>query len=181
MAQYVAFDANVEVMGQTIISVVNALPTGQETRLAILKRHKITPQEGVWYKQQAWLDAFKEMATEIGDRTLFAIGKAIPEHAAFPPQIDNLQKALSAIDVAYQMNHRNGAIGKYTLTHFDEKKREATMVCNNPYPSEFDRGIISAMLRRFRPKDSFKYDVVTDVSAKSRLKGDDSCTYRVTW
>src|SRR5690242_12861713 len=70
MAQYVAFDSSVEVMGQTIISVVNALPTGQETRMAILKRHKIVPQEGVWYKQQSWLDAFKEMATEIGDRTL---------------------------------------------------------------------------------------------------------------
>lgn len=181
MAQFIAFDPNVEVNGQTILSVVNALPTGQESRLAILKKHGITPEEGKWYKQQSWLNAFKALSTEIGDKTIFAIGKTIPEHAVFPPQIDTLQKALSAIDIAYHMNHRNGEIGTYMLTHFDEKKREAIMVCNNPYPSEFDRGIITTMLRRFKPKDSYKYDVVTDLSKKSRVKGDDSCTYVVTW
>lgn len=181
MAQFIAFDPNVEVNGQTILSVVNAISVGQQTRLAVLKKQGITPEEGKWYKQQAWLNAFKAMSEELGEKTLFVIGKAIPENAIFPPQIDNLQKALSAIDMAYHMNHRNGKIGKYILKEYDEKKREAVMVCNNPYPSEFDRGIISTMLRRFKPKDSIKYDVLIDLSKESRMKGGESCTYIVKW
>jgi len=181
MAQFIAFDPKVEVNGETILSVVNTIAVGQEGRLAILKKHGINPEEGQWYKQQLWLNAFKEISDELGDRTLFVIGKAIPEHAKFPPQIDNLQKALAAIDMAYHMNHRNGEIGKYTLKEFDDKKRKAVMVCSNPYPSEFDRGIISTMLRRFKPLDSVKYDVILDTSKETRMKGGESCTYLVQW
>ena len=83
------------------------------------------------------------------------IGKAIPENADFPPEVDNLEKALGPIDVAYPMNHRGGETGHYKLVSYDEEKKEATMVCNNPYPSEFDRGIITTMLRKFKPLDSF--------------------------
>lgn len=181
MAQFVSFNPKVEVNGQTILSVVNALSAGQERRLGILRNHGIELEEDKWYSQQSWLNAFKEISKELGDRTLFMIGKAIPENAKFPPQIDSLQKALAAIDMAYHMNHRGGEIGHYTLLSFDEKKREAIMVCNNPYPSEFDRGIISTMLRRFRPKDSFKYDVVTDLTKETRMKGGESCTYIINW
>ena len=109
------------------------------------------------------------------------IGKAIPEHAKFPPQIDSLQKALAAIDMAYHMNHRNGEIGNYTLKEFDEKNRRAVMVCNNPYPSEFDRGIISTMLRRFKPSGSFKYDVTLDTTKETRMNGGERCTYLIQW
>ena len=182
MAQFIAFEEGVEVNGQTILSVVEALQIGKEFRTAILAKHGIeNPQPAVWYSQQAWLDAFREIAETIGDRTLFMIGKVIPEHADFPPAIDTLEKALSSIDVAYHMNHRKGEIGHYTLTSFDEEKREATMVCNNPYPSEFDRGIITTMLRRFRPKVSFKYEVILDTNEETRINGGESCTYRILW
>ena len=181
MAQFVAFDSNVEVNIQTILSVVNAFSAGKEVRLAILNRHGIDPGKSEWYRQQLWLNAFKEIAESLGERTLFMIGKAIPENAVFPPQIDNLQKALAAIDMAYHMNHRGGEIGHYLLKEYDEKRRDAIMVCNNPYPSEFDRGIISTMLRRFKPKDSFQYDVVTDLSEESRITGGESCTYIIKW
>lgn len=181
MAQFIAFNPNVEVNGQTILSVVNALSVGKERRLGILKKHGIEPEEGKWYKQQLWLNAFSEIYKELGDHTLFSIGKAIPENAKFPPQIDTLQKALEAIDMAYHMNHRGGEIGHYTLISYDGNGRHATMLCKNPYPSEFDRGIISTMLRRFRPKDSFKYDVSTDLTNETRIKGADSCTYIIRW
>lgn len=181
MAQFIAFNPNVEVNGQTILSVVYALSAGQERRLTILRNHGIEPNDGGWYKQQMWLNAFQEIAHELGDKTLFMIGKAIPEHAQFPPQIDNLQKALAAIDMAYRMNHRGGEIGYYTVLSFDEKSKKAVMLCKNPYPSEFDRGIICTMLRRFKPKESFKYDVELDLTKETRLKGAASCTYNVWW
>jgi hypothetical protein len=95
--------------------------------------------------------------------------------------IDNLQKALASIDTAYHLNHRGGEIGHYALVEFNEHDRTAIMVCNNPYPSEFDRGIISAMTKKFVPASSVIYDVQLDPLHESRLKGGDSCRYVITW
>lgn len=182
MAQFIAYDKNVQVNGQTILSVINAMEFGKETRAEILKKYgmdNVDPEK--WYNQQSWLDAFKEIRDTLGEKTLYIIGKAIPANAKFPPEIDNLEKALGSIDVAYHMNHTKGEIGHYTLTEFDRSKKKAVVVCDNPYPSEFDRGIIMAMLSKFRPKGSVRYDVQLDLSKETRQNGADSCTYEVTW
>ena len=182
MAQYQAFSPGIKVNGNTVLSVVNSISAGSETRKEILSNHGIVdPQGDEWYDQQAWLDAFREIGEEIGPNTLFNIGKSIPEHAAFPPEIDCLEKALSAIDIAYKMNHTKGDIGYYKLVSYDRENRKAVMECKNPYPSEFDRGIITTMLRRFKPADSYKQSVVLDESQPSRVDGADSCTYLVSW
>jgi hypothetical protein len=182
MAQFVPFQKGVEVNGQTVLAIVNALDAGRATRFRILKKHGILdPHPNEWYSQQAWLDAFREISEELGAHTLFAIGEAIPENAIFPPEINDLPKALSSIDIAYHLNHRGGEIGHYTLIDFNSENCTAIMVCNNPYPSDFDRGIISTMVRKFVPSTSFIYDVQLDSSKETRLKGADSCTYIITW
>lgn len=181
MAQYLAFDPHVEVNNQTVRSVVEALDTGKEFRAEVLHKHGIQLQDEAWWPQQSWLDAFREIAEEVGEKTLFMIGKAIPEHAQFPPEINNLEAALHSIDVAYHMNHRGGEIGHYSVLGFDGKNRAATMVCTNPYPSEFDRGIITTILRRFRPSDSLAQNVMLDLSQPTRKDGADSCTYQISW
>jgi hypothetical protein len=182
MAQFVPFQDGVEVNGQAVLAVVNALEAGRNTRLKILQKHGISdPHPIKWYSQRAWLDAFREISGVLGVYTLFAIGEAIPENAIFPPEIDNLEKALSSIDIAYHLNHRGGNIGHYTLADFNEGKRTAIMVCNNPYPSEFDRGIITAMVKKFTPPNSVIYDVQLDAGKETRLMGADSCTYIITW
>ena len=182
MAQFVPFEVSVEVLGRSIFSVVNAIPLGKESRLEILEKHGIKNlSEDKWYSQSQYLKAFREIADAIGSNTLFAIGKSIPEHAIFPPEVNSLEKALQIINVAYAMNHRGGEIGSYKLVRFDSVKRQAEMVCENPYPSEFDRGIITTMLRKFKPKDSISYDVSLDLSRPTRLQGADSCTYLIRW
>ncbi|ELR73879.1 hypothetical protein C900_00043 [Fulvivirga imtechensis AK7] len=182
MAQFIAYDKKVNVNGQTILSVINAMDYGKDTRAAILKKHGLSGIEPEkWYNQQNWLDAFKEIQSSLGEKTLYIIGKAIPANAKFPPEIDSLEKALGSIDIAYHMNHSKGEIGHYKLAAFDGNKHEAVMVCNNPYPSEFDRGIIMAMVSKFRPKDSIKYDVQLDASKETRINGADSCTYKISW
>jgi hypothetical protein len=179
MAQFKAFDPNVEVNGQTVLSIVAGMGAFKTAALQILEKNGIKdPQPNKWYKQQAWLDSFKEIAERIGASTLYNIGMKIPDNADFPPEIDNIEKALSAIDVAYHMNHRGGDIGYYKYIKTGEK--EAKVECKNPYPSDFDRGIVEAMAKRFRPPGSIVY-VKTDPNAPTRLKGAESCTYIVTW
>ncbi|MCS7073054.1 MAG: hypothetical protein NZ108_01160 [Bacteroidia bacterium] len=182
MAQFIPFAPNVEVNGQTVLSIVKAISAGQELRMKILEKHGIiNPKPDEWYSQEAWLKAFEEIASNIGPNTLFSIGKAIPENAIFPPDIDNLEKALNSINIAYHMNHRGGEIGYYKVVSFDWNERKAVMECKNPYPRHFDRGIITTMVRRFKPEDSLFSEVVLDTSKPNRLLGAESCFYLITW
>ena len=48
-----------------------------------------------WYPQQAWLNAFREIAQTIGASTLHQIGLSIPGSAKFPPGVNPIEKAWS--------------------------------------------------------------------------------------
>ncbi|MBT33793.1 MAG: hypothetical protein CMO01_29360 [Thalassobius sp.] len=182
MAQYKPFADGVEVNGQTILTFVAAIPAYKDVMFGILAKHELkTIEPDGWYSQQRWLNAFQEIGERYGANTLYAIGKQIPENAKFPPEINDLEKALSAIDIAYQMNHQNGEIGYYKLVDFDGTYRRAVMECKNPYPSHFDRGIITSMTRKFRPVESIVINVILDENKPSRLNGAESCTYKVEW
>ncbi|WP_371805710.1 hypothetical protein [Candidatus Lokiarchaeum ossiferum] len=134
------------------------------------------------------------MTQKAGSKTLFQIGKKIPENAIFPPEIDDIEKGLQVIDVAYHMNHRNAqklplfdpsrekkkmmlpGIGNYSYKkNLDQSM--AIITFNNPYPCDFDRGIIDTMGQRFNSTAQ----VIHDDSKPCRKNGADSCTYIVTW
>ena len=194
MAQFEAFEEGIEVNGETVLSVVDGMGAFKDRSYKFLADNGIRePRPGEWYPQQAWLNAFKAIAQTTGEFTLFSIGKKIPENAQFPPEIDSLDKALAAIDVAYHMNHRkNGKVmfdpsnGKMIegIGHYGFEKtgdREIIMACNNPYPSDFDRGIIESMAFRFKPSGVPMIIVRLDDSKPTRKKGADSCTFKVTW
>ncbi len=178
MAQFVAMAPNVEVNGETVRSVILGMGAFEPRALSILSEHGIVkPAAGRWYAQQGWLDAFRQIAEEIGPNTLYQIGLKIPEAANFPPGIATVTDALESIDVAYHMNHRRGEIGRYTFVSAGPSA--ARIVCDNPYPCEFDRGIIQAMTRRFAGGEAV--GVRHDESRPCRNKGGGSCTYVVTW
>lgn len=145
--------------------------------------------DNAWYSVTAYLNLFFELEKVIGINTIFAMGKKIPEIAMWPPDITNIAEALASIDTAYHMNHRlNGrpmvdlatgtmleGIGHY---HFRlDGRRRAVMVCDNPYPSAFDHGIITGTARKFRPNA----EVVYDEQQPSRRHLGESCTFIVTW
>ena len=62
---------------------------------------------------------------------------------------------------------------------FEKVANEAKIVsvCENPYPCDFDRGIITAMARRLAKQALVTHD---DTKPCRKLEGD-SCTYVVTW
>jgi len=178
MATYKALSPAAEVNGRTVLSVLEVMPL---RRLAeeILLRNKIGhPKPERWYPQQAWLDFFKEIESQVGTDILFSMGMQIPAHATFPPSIDSIRKALASIDIAYHINHRNGEIGHYRF--IQAGPRAAQIICNNPYPCDFDRGIITTMATMFKPKDSPGVKI-THAADSCRKKGADICTYNITW
>ncbi len=181
MAEFKAYAHGIQVNGQTVLAIVDGMGAFKDRAYKILENNGIVnPMPEKWYDQQAWLDAFKEISTSLGDSTLFMIGKKIPENAKFPPDIDSLGKALSAIDMAYHANHKGGNIGNYKMVRTSDNLVQ--MVCNNPYPCAFDLGLITAFVGKFKPKGSSRFaNVKHDDSVPCRKNGADSCTYAITW
>ena len=179
MKTFVASSPKVEVNGETIYSVIDGMGAFKSTAIKILTENGIeNPKPGNWYSQQLWLNAFKKIAEKIGNATLYSIGQKIPENANFPPEINEIHKALAAINVAYHMNHRNGLIGEYRYEKTGE--RSAKIICTNPYPDEFDKGIIAQMSRQFQPLGA-NVKVNIDETKPIRTKGGDSTTFLVNW
>ena len=194
MNSFQALRPDIEVNGHTILSVVAGLRFLGDIPLQILAHHgldQVDPED--WYPQQAWLDAFSEIARKIGDQGLYLIGRTIPDQADFPENIRSIEDALASIDIAYHMNHRDRqgllwdaekrtmreGIGHYRFELVDPGK--GVVLCDNPYPCPFDQGIVQAMGNRFRPEGTMFVHLEHGAHLPCRRRGDDRCEYIVTW
>jgi hypothetical protein len=197
MAQFKVFEKGMQVNGTSIMCVVSGLGSFKSLADKYLKNVglvDIVADEQHWYPEDAWLQAYEQIAAELGDATLFNIGKKVPENSTFPEEVDSIEKGLASIDVAYHMNHKNAAgevlfdptrpasrIMLEGIGHYRSEKVEGEnkiiMVCENPFPCAFDRGLIETIARKFKPLAK----VVHDDSKPCRTKNAESCTFIVTW
>ncbi|MGD9158627.1 MAG: hypothetical protein PVG39_09490 [Desulfobacteraceae bacterium] len=177
MAQFQSYEKDIEVTGQAVLAFVEGMGIDSQKALQVLKKNGLTdikPEK--WYSHQSLLNAFKQIAETVGPHALYSMGTKIHENAKFPPGLDSLEKALESIDIAYHMNHRGGEIGNYKL--YKSPDGGFYFKCNNPYPCEFDRGIIEGLARKFTTEGHF-IKVKHDDSAPCRDRGDDFCTYYI--
>ena len=183
MATYEAFDGGVEVDGRTVLTVVEETMgrfSGEyrDRALAALAEEGIDdPDPDEWYPQQAWLNAFETIADDLQTHVLDRIGERLPRVADWPNDFDTVPEGLRSIDDAYRRNHRGGEIGSYRLERVDERTGE--LVCHNPYPCPFDRGLVRGVAQQYTPVDSFV--LVEETGTTCRRRGDDACTYTVRW
>jgi len=179
VAQFQAYSPSVLVNGQTVLAVVAGMGAFKSMAETLLEKQGIkNPTAAGWYPQQAWLNAFRDIAQGVGAKTLYQIGFSIPKSAKFPPGIGSIEQALESLDAAYHMNHRGGEIGHYLYAQAG--KNQGAITCRNPYPCDFDRGLIEAMVARFKPAGSFP-KVTHDAAKGCRAKQGDSCTYVISW
>ena len=183
MAEYEAFDQNVQVHGQTILTVVDdALARFSDDYRA--RAHAALAEEGIetpasdeWYPQQAWLNTFERISETLEPHLLDRLGEQIPDVADWPSGITNVETGLRSIDEAYQRNHRGGETGSYQFTPRDDQSGEVT--CETPYPCFFDRGLIRAVTQQYAPVQAFVF--VEEPGDDCRRHGADACTYVVRW
>ncbi len=185
MAEFKSFSRNVEVMGEVIEAFIAGFPSElKNLGLEVLGKHGIdNPQQGQFYELQALLDAMREIQDRFSSQMLYRIGENIAGKAKLPPGIDSLEVCLASIDQAYHMNHRGGEIGRYEYVELAEEGglKRARLVCPNPYPCSFDRGVIEGFAHRFKTPEIRDVLVLHDESQPCRKKGGDSCTYTVSW
>lgn len=197
--QFKAFEPGIEVNGQTVYSIVDGIGQFKASASKLLQQEGIgvTDASGLirldpqgWYSQEAWLRVFEKIAGQIGSSMLYSIGLAIPRNAIFPQWVRDAFTAVQSIDIAYHLNHRRAGeimfdtatgrmidgIGHYGYAPV-EGQRKILSVCENPYPCDFDRGIITSIVRRFEPTAFVEHDD----TKPCRKNGADACTYVVTW
>ena len=179
MAQFRAYSPRVEVLGEVVLSFVNVMGAFKSIALDILQANGIEdPRADDWYPQQAWLDSFREIARKVGPNTLYQIGRQLPQQYYFPPGVDSLESVLEDLDDAYRKSHRGGEVGHYRFRVLG--MRTAQMTCDNPYPCDFDRGVIQALAEKFEPPGSL-VDVRHEDDAPCKKNGAESCVYTITW
>ena len=172
MPKLKVFDDSVEICGLAIKTLNSALKSIDKN--SELARHYLKAVEIIdfdpdhWYPQQKYLDILELVRNDLGNVALHKIGKMIPHDVAFPPNIKNLEEAYISIDVAYNMNHRGGNIGNYRYTKISDTGGK--MICNNPYPAEFNKGLLEGVAENYLPEGKMfkiKYDSHYSLSESS--------------
>lgn len=185
MVQPMSVAPDVEVNGEVVCQVaagLRELSDDAETRgQEIIAENGITsPQSEAWYPLREWLDALEEIGATLGNEALTRLGRKVPEGVRWPPNVDSANGGFSTVNEAYQMNHRGGDIGYYEFRETDE--REQTVVCANPYPCPFDKGIIEGTLRAFSHRFSYPpMAFIHETGEQCRMEGDERCEYIVMW
>jgi hypothetical protein len=185
MAQFQAYEPNVEVLGEAVLAFLEAFPpdikfAGEEIlgRQGLLKA-----QAGDWYRVQTLLDAMKETFDRLGNQMMFRAGFRFATAARTPELWNTLDDSLAGIDRAHQMNHRGGHVGKWIFT--DEGSggglRKVQLVSDSHYPCHFDLGLLEGFAKRYRPANVVDVLIRHDDSRPCRQKGESSCTYKITW
>ncbi|MBP9890820.1 MAG: hypothetical protein KBG84_02855 [Planctomycetes bacterium] len=170
-----ASSSAVEVDGRTVRSVISGMML-RSVGLELLRREGLDPVKPErWYPMQSWLNVFRTISERLGADTLYSVGYRIPQAAEFPAHMmKDVATALQSIDIAYHNAHRNGEIGCYEYSQLGEGVYQVR--CNNPYPCDFDLGIIDSLVDRFR--GSQVYNVLHVASACRKLGGNE-CRYQV--
>jgi len=196
--QFKAFEPGIEVNGQTVYTIVAGFKgfTNIASKMLLDVGVGTAGVDGLveidpaaWYPQESWLRAFEQISEDVG-AVLYTIGLEIPNNARFPPWVQDVHSAVKSIDIAYHMNHRKDGqvmfdpesgtmlegIGHYGCAPVEGRDRIVS-VCENPYPCDFDLGILTTMAMKFQPGAR----VLHDDRQPCRKDGADSCTYIVEW
>lgn len=98
-----------------------------------------------WYPLQLYYDITKRL----GSTELVSIGVRVINAAAFPPEIDSIQKAIELLMATHHLNLRNIPEGDgYSDYHFSEHR--ITFRENTTFPHDLMYGYIYGLVHRYK-------------------------------
>lgn len=189
----------VEVRGEVILGFLHAMDgIFRQQALRILTENGIAdPKAGDWYPLKYFMNIFDSFVSEGRKSGLRLIGASVVNNAKWPDDIKTLGRAMNSFNAAYHMNHRRdgkelydyrlnqiieGGIGHNIVFPPRDGEKKAVYVCGSFYPCDFDFGMISAFVKKFKPINCNYYATVRhDDSKPCRSRGGETCTYVIEW
>jgi hypothetical protein len=190
--------ARIEVTGAGVCSVIEAFklfPSVVVTRLhhhgiGRIRRRQIFIDVNAWFPLEDWLAAFDNIASSLGPRALFEIGRRVQQFAMLPSNLTDIHTGMAAVNIAHHMNHRRdgismfdptsgqllGGIGDYGYSPVTGEHRIISR-CDTPYPCDFDRGVLCGFAERFEKRARVGHDD----AGPCRKKAQGSCIYNILW
>jgi hypothetical protein len=107
-------------------------------------------KDKAWYPHQLTLDIFKLIEDKKLNSmdNLVSLGMAYVETAKFPPEINNVYSALTALGQTYSLNIRNIANGEgYQVKRLSDNHIQ--IIDQNPFPHDTVYGFIWGIAKRF--------------------------------
>lgn len=193
MNQLHADFSSIEASKKIVNSFLNCMKRAKDLRAEVLRKYHLLDDKE-WFPFQDWMDAFKEISLRFGDMNLFLTGIAFINQDELP-SINSLREAFERINLGYHSEHRKDGklmydmetnklldgIGSFSILSFDEDQKEAKIVCNTPYPSKFEEGVLYELTRKFKPNAQTVHLIKVDPTRERRTKGGQSCTYIINW
>jgi hypothetical protein len=145
--EFVCPDPEATVRAANVRATLDAFGLLPSVGRQIIEKHQLNlsdlrPENFV--RVQRWLDALKEIQTDIGPSVVRKVGARIIENADFPPRWDSVESVLEALDEIYYLNHR-GNVGHYRVSR--QSDGSLLVRCETPYPRYFEWGLIEGICR----------------------------------
>lgn len=176
MAQFIAFDENVEIIGNGLLSVFAGVVAtiGEKQATKLFKQHNLFPIEPEeWFPQQSCLNLLRDL-DDVAD--LIAVGVHVFQPSN-NPTVKTVADALHFLNVGYQGIHRGGDCGDYQF-HL-VSNQQGRLICHNPYPADLDFGLIYSLLKYYPTHNEMR--IVWDPKIPNRKQGADSCEFLIAW
>jgi len=141
-----------EVLGGAMLSYIDNLR--QEEFRPLLEKYNVTNiKPDKWYPLLPWLHAINELSTRRNfDEVMVAVGMKVIEYAASPEELKNvtLDIWLEGWNEHFQINHRNGDVGKIITQKIADKHYRT--VHRHIYPDAMNYGIVYNAAQKFLPQ-----------------------------
>ena len=136
-------------------------------------------EDKTWYPHQLTLDIFKLIEDKKLNSmdNLVSLGMAYVETAKFPPEINNVFSALTALSQTYNLNIRNVAPGEgYQVKQLSD--HHIQIIDQNPFPHDTVYGFIWGIAKRFNT-DTNNFPTITRTFLNPADPNSDGAIYDV--
>lgn len=172
--------SDTEVMGNCLRALMESMAVMKWEARRLLSAHGMADaQPGQWYPLPSVIHALDDIRTQVGPRTVRAIGHRTATYALVPTSLLVFPQFLADSDSIYRSNHR-GSRGLGSYQYLGGTAASARLRCDNPYPCEFDQGLFEGFYARFTPPGSFRLRIVHEPGG-CRDQGGEACLYQLTW
>lgn len=143
--------------------------------------HLINLREDQWYPLQNLLDLFNDLNKSHLVPSFVAIGMSIANVALMPDSLNQptLPQVLEGWNEHYQVNHRNGYIGRKITQKLEEKHYLLTLD-GGVYPDDLEYGVVYGFAKRFLPAET-PFTVWYDEDVKRLDEGGTKTVIHVKW